>query len=1071
MQRCPNCGEENPDRFRLCGFCGTALAPEAPPEDNRRTVTVVFSDLKGSTSLGERLDSEALREVLNIYFAEMRGALERHGGTVEKYIGDAIMAVFGLPRLHEDDAMRAVRAAAEMREELVRVNQRLEAEFGVALENRTGVYTGEVVAGDVTTGQRLVTGDTVNVAARLEQAAPPSEVLIGLPTYELVRDAVEVEEVEPLELKGKSEKVPAFRLIRATEAAGRARRLDLPLVGRADELTSLEQALAEAQEAGRGRLVTVLGPAGAGKSRLIRGFVDERADRLRSVFGRCLSYGEGITYWPIGEIVRAAAGISEDESAGAARAKLEALFPDDLRDAGRRVASAVGLSDESFPAEELAWGVRRLFESLATDLPLVAIIDDIHWAEQTLLDLLRDLVETVEAPVVFLCSSRRELLEEQPHWPVDGDRVRAIHLGPLTDHESAEVMANLLGTTGVDARLVERIASAAQGNPLFVEQLLSMLIDEGTLRRHGDRWVAARTLDTVEIPPTIAALLSARLDRLGPTERTVIERGAVIGQVFYRAAVEEMVPEAARPHVERCLESLEEKELVHETDTAFLGLSTFRFVHVLVRDATYHGVLKRTRADLHEAFVDWIERTAPDRAREYEEIRGYHLEQAYLIRAQLGSLDDRLEELGRRAASYLASGGRRAFARGDMPAAASLLRRAAGLLPHDDRDRALLMLEAGESLIETGELRLADDQLSEAVATADRAGDEALAATIHMARLRLQLDMEGTAERDVIDEVERAIPTLEQLGAHAGLARAWRVLTQVHWQAARYGEAEQATWRMIEHARAAGDSLLARRATANVAICLLWGPTPVGTAIERCRELLEETQGDPKAEALVLCALAHLHAMHGDFEEARDSYRRSRALFDEFGWHFLASLTSIDSGPIELLAGDLAAAEAELRRDHEALEHMGERNYRPTTAAILAETLYAQGRLDEAERYAEESAQIAAEDDVTSQMLWRAVTAKIYAKKGRHREAVELANRAVALARTSDDPDSLGTALVDLAEVRTLGGDPTEAGAALMEALELFEAKGSLVSVNRTRALLSGLEIDGGGAETVPATR
>jgi class 3 adenylate cyclase/tetratricopeptide (TPR) repeat protein len=1061
VQRCPSCGEENPDRFRLCGFCGTSLAPEAAPEENRRTVTVVFSDLKGSTSLGERLDSEALREVLSIYFSAMSETLERHGGTVEKYIGDAIMAVFGLPRLHEDDAMRAVRAAAEMREELVRVNARLAAEFGVRLENRTGVYTGEVVAGDVTTGQRLVTGDTVNVAARLEQAAPATEVLIGLPTYELVRDAVEVEEVEALELKGKAERVPAFRLISASAAEGRARRLDLPLVGRTEELASLEEALAEARRDGRARLVTVLGPAGAGKSRLIRGFVDDRTEPLPSVAGRCLSYGEGITYWPIGEIVRGAAGILEDEPAAAARAKLEALITD--TDAMERVASAIGLSEIPFPSDEIFWGVRRFFETFASGKPLVAIVDDIHWAESTLLELLRNLTDSVEAPVVFLCSSRRELLEEHADWPIGNGVARAISLAPLSNEESGEIMANLLGFSGIDSQVVSRIATAAEGNPLFVEQLLSMLIDDGTLRLEGDRWVASGPLEAVDIPPTIAALLSARLDRLGPTERQVIERGSVIGQNFYRSAVEELSPEAVRPHVGRCLSTLEQKELVRESDAEFLGLATFRFVHILVKDAAYHGILKRTRADLHEAFVDWIERVAPDRATEYEEIRGYHLEQAYLIRAQLGTVDDRLEELGRRASDYLASSGHRAVAHGDEPAAANLLRRAAGLLPPTDPNRVVLLIEAGESLMESGQLKFAEDLFIEAMGTADVIDDEALMATTRIARLRLQLETEGTKEEEAIREVEQAIPVLERLGAHAGLARAWRVLTQIHWQAARYGDAERATWRMIELAKLAGNTLLASRTTSNVAICLLWGPTPVDQAIERCRELRAETQGDHKAEALVLCALAHLHAMRGEFIEARTLYRQSRAMFEEYGWYFLAALTSLDSGPIELLAGDPAAAERELRKDHEALEQMGERNYLSTTAAILAEALYVQGRFDEAEHYASESAEVAAVDDVASQMLWRCVAAKVRARRGLRDESLALAHDAVGLARTSDDPDSLGNALLDLSEVLTLNEDPASAGIALTEALGLFEAKGSLVSAERTRALIDGLGIDDGG--------
>ncbi|TMM21213.1 MAG: zinc-ribbon domain-containing protein, partial [Actinobacteria bacterium] len=390
MLICPTCGEENPDRFRLCGYCGASLQPEAPPQENRRVVTIVFSDLKGSTSLGERLDSEALRAVLAIYFEAMSAVLVRHGGTIEKYIGDAIMAVFGLPRLHEDDALRAVRAAAEMRETLEIVNDRLQTDYGIRLENRTGVYTGEVVAGDITTGQRLVTGDTVNVAARLEQAAPACEVLIGQPTYELVRDAVEVEAVEPLELKGKAERVPAFQLLHAGAGEGRVRRVDLPLVGRAEQLLALSEILDEVRETSRPRLVTVVAPAGTGKSRLLHGFLDGRGRGLPSLVGRCLPYGEGITYWPIAEAVRGLAHVLEDDPAEVVTERVGTLFAD-IPDAGRRVASVIGLTDDVYPAEEVAWGVRRLVESLATRHPVIMLLDDIHWAEQTLLDLAKEL--------------------------------------------------------------------------------------------------------------------------------------------------------------------------------------------------------------------------------------------------------------------------------------------------------------------------------------------------------------------------------------------------------------------------------------------------------------------------------------------------------------------------------------------------------------------------------------------------------------------------------------------------------------------------------------------------------
>ena len=366
-----------------------------PPVENRRIVTIVFSDLKGSTALGEQLDPEAVREVLARYFDAMRAELERHGGTIEKFIGDAVMAVFGLDAVHEDDALRAVRAAAGMGAALEDLNDELEARYGVRLANRTGVNTGEVVAGDPTAGQRLVTGDTVNTTARLEQAAPENQVLLGPVTYALVRDAVEAEPVEPLVLKGKAEPVPAWRLVRVRAAAdGRARREDTPLVGRAAELAALRGALAGAVATRAARLVVLTGDAGVGKSRLVRELIADVEGSALALRGRCLSYGEGITFWPIGEIVRAAAGIDEEDAPAAARAKLLAIAPD--RDVAARVASIVGLSSATAPLPEVFWGVRRLLEELARRQPLVVVIDDVHWAEPALLDLLDHLLGAAE---------------------------------------------------------------------------------------------------------------------------------------------------------------------------------------------------------------------------------------------------------------------------------------------------------------------------------------------------------------------------------------------------------------------------------------------------------------------------------------------------------------------------------------------------------------------------------------------------------------------------------------------------------------------------------------------------
>jgi predicted ATPase/class 3 adenylate cyclase len=1059
VQICPNCGEENPDRFRLCGICGTQLVQAAPAQEVRKTVSIVFSDLKGSTNLGEQLDTESLREVLNVYFTEMKAVLERHGGTVEKFIGDAIMAVFGLPKLHEDDALRAVRAAFEMKGTLEEVNERLQAGWGVRLENRTGVNTGEVVAGDVTAGQRLVTGDAVNTAARLEQNAPACEVLIGEPTFRLVKDAVEVETVEPLELKGKTERVPAYLLRGVTEAdEGIARRLDAPMVGRADELHALMDALQRAVTSRQAEIVTVFGPAGVGKSRLLREFVGRAGTNVGNLRGHCLSYGDGITFWPLAQVIRQAAAITDDDDLDVAREKLGRLGPPELRDAMDRVAAAIGLSNETFPVQETFWGARRLVEVLARDRPLVVIVDDIHWAEPTFLDLLQYVAREASAPLVLVCSSRPELLETHPEWGSDGDRSHAVVLEPLSDDESARVVQNLLGTDAFDERIRARITEAAEGNPLFVEQMLSMLIDDGILvRDEAGAWSVTSDIGSVIVPPSISALLTARLDRLGATERTIAERGAVIGQSFFRGAVEDLSPPEIRPSIDDALLALVRKELIQERHSEFAGQPTYRFLHGLIREAAYHGLLKRTRAELHERFVDWLERALSDRVMEFEEIRGYHLEQAFVILVQLGPLDDHVRGLGLRGAEYLSSAGRRALARGDMPAASNLLRRASALLATDDERHPRLLLDAGEALMETGDLATAETLLNAGVKIAVDLGARAVELAGRMAMLDLQYATGDHAEGEVMTEIEAAIRELEALGDHEGQARAWRLLTFVNWEACRWGASEWAAEQMIEHARLAGNTIMEARVLPALATCALYGPTPVPEAIELCHDLLRRTGADRKAVAVTTRALAHLQAMQGNFDEARELYGRSRASLEELGWKLHAAESTLSGGAIELLAGDPVAAEAILRRGFTELEEMGDKYYLSTIAGFLAEALYAQDRLEEAERFAELGQQLAGRDDISSQVLWRTAKGKILARQRYVDAGSDLIREALDLIGRAEEPVTTASVQRDLADVLLLAGDVGTARAALEAALALFDAKADLVSAARVRQRLSAL--------------
>jgi predicted ATPase/class 3 adenylate cyclase len=1058
VRLCPACGEENPDRFRLCGSCGTPLVERGPEEQNRKTVTVVFCDLVGSTTLAERLDAESLREVLARYFAEMQTVLERHGGRVEKYIGDAIVAVFGLPRAHEDDALRAVRAAADMQAALTRVNEELDQRWGVRLANRTGVNTGEVVAGDITPGQRIVTGDMVNVAARLEQAAPQLEVLLGESTYRLVRDVVDVEVLEPLELKGKAQRVPAFRLLSVRTGEAFTRRTDTPLVGRRDELDRLCEWLGRAVEQRSGQLVTLVGEAGVGKSRLIHEFVNRMCREATVLRGRCLPYGEGITFWPLGEVVRHAAGIHQQEPHDEARAKLDALAGDDSTDVIDRVAAAIGMSAESFPVAETFWAVRSLFETLGRDQPLVVVIDDIHWAESTFLDLLEHLAGSLHGTaLLLLCTSRHDLIEERPEWAKPKPNAEAIFLGPLSKEESTQIATNLFGDVELPEELRARIVDAAGGNALFVEQMLSMLVDEGLVRTDENRrWIASSEASAVPVPPSIFALLAARLDRLASEERSVVGRGAVIGQIFHRGAVMALSPEGQRPHVDPSLDALARKELIAAETSDFADDDAFRFHHILIRDAAYQGLLKRTRIELHEAYAGWLEEAAGTLL-EFEEVRGYHLEQAYLYRAELGTPDEHARQVGDRAARLLSAAGRRAFAQGDMPAAASLLGRAVSLLPSQDPTRLSLLPDLAEALSDLGQFARAEELVEEAIQGAAALDDLRLQMDALVVKFLIRSSMEEGAWADrILEESGRAIFVLEAANDTRALARAGRLVGFVHATEGNYGAAEEALRKAIELAQSIGDRREETRNLSIYAACALYGPMPVPDAIRYCENLLERTTGNQRSEATIGLYLSQLYAMRGDFEHARALYQRSHASLVEQGEAVLAAFTASNSARVEMMAQDPSAAEAELRRDYEALDRMGEKYFLSTLAGLLAHALFLLNKVEEAEAFSRVSEESAG-DDVESQSLWRRARAKILAQRGRAEEAVALAKEACMLIERVDSPTTRANSLLDLADVLALSGNPQEAIPLVQEAVLLHERKGNLVSANRARAVLDRL--------------
>ena len=1060
MKRCPSCSEENADRARFCQNCATPLGEaEAPTTDVRKVVTVVFADVTGSTALGERLDPEALRRVMGRYFDEMAAVIGRHGGTVEKFIGDAVMAVFGIPRLHEDDAIRAVRATAEMRDALERLNEDLVREHGEGLAARIGVNTGEVVAGDPTAGQRLVTGDAVNVAARLEQAAAPGEVLLGEPTYRLVKDAVEVEPVDALELKGKEQRVPAFRLLGVSaDAAGHERHLDSPMVGRSKELSLLEHALERAVAERTSHLFTLMGPAGVGKSRLVYEFLDGAAVGATVLRGRCLSYGDGITLFPLAEVIHRAASILDTDPPDVARSKLAAVLegsPDAERVAGL-VAGLFGWAEPG-ATEDAFWAVRKLLEHLARERPVVVVFDDIHWGEPTFLDLIEHLADwTRDAAVLVLCIARPELLEVRPGWGGGKMNATSILLEPLPTDEASTLVDNLLGRADIPQQARERILDAAEGNPLFVEEMLAMLIDDGLLRFEDGAWRSVEDLAQITVPPTIHLLLAARLDRLDAEERAVIERGAVEGKVFHRGAVTTLSAETVRPQVSTRLLALARKELIRPDRPEFAGEDAFRFRHLLIRDAAYQAMPKEQRAELHERFADWLAEAARDRMAEYEEILAHHLEQAYRYRIALGAPDNRARELAARAAEHLYASGVRADERGDVTTARSLLDRVVELA--DDRLRARTLLLLSDVIPETGEYPLANETAARAVEAATAVGDRATALRAEMIRVitRGSVDSDHTLadDRELAEVLlaegeelgdpklrEAGILTLALLSFFQGqTAEAISLLDEVSPRASTMSRRDRFSMAMI------------------LSISSYFGSLPVDQslrAVERAHGLRGET---PTAEAQAMRVTAGLLGMAGRFDEAHELVSRANTLFDELGIPQAAVATNQGVGEMLRLEGRLEDAERHFREMHEMYESMGEKGFNSTITALLAMTLCDQGRFDEAEEFVERSRAMTAEDDFASQSEWRIAKARVLSSRGVHDEALALVDEAIEIAEVTDYLVWQGECHEVRGMVLEAAGRGDDARAAYGEALDRFERKGNVVAAARVRDRIVALD-------------
>jgi class 3 adenylate cyclase/tetratricopeptide (TPR) repeat protein len=1002
-------------------------------------VTVLFSDVSGFTALGEQLDPESLQQLMSRWFGETRRIIEHHAGTVEKYMGDAVMAVFGVPVVHEDDPVRAARAALEMHDRLGHMNDELERRWGVRLEIHTGLNTGEVVVGSAPGGHLSTVGDVVNVAQRLEASAPPGAVLVGRDTALQLDQLAELERVDRLTLKGKSLPVEAWRLrsVPSERAAGPARPSP-PFVGRQREVGRLREAFDEVVAGRQPHLVTVVGPAGIGKSRLVGALLEHVRGQATTAVGRCLPYGNGITYWPVAEIARTLAGAPTEQAV--ARLIDDGSTDEESKLIAARLSRAAGFARGTVSVEEAQWAVRRLMERVARDGPLVIAFEDIHWAEQSLLELI-DHVASVSGPVPLLlvCLARPELFEAHADWPIAaGAEAIKVDLEPLSQGDASELFARLPEGSELTSDERDRVLAAAEGNPFFLQQM------------------AAVQIEADAIPPTIQAVLTSRIDRLPESERAVLSAAAVEGRVFHRGALAELVDAPHRGNLDSSLAALAERGLIGPARAEFTNEAAYRFDHILIRDATYSLVPKKVRADLHERHATWLEQRSDYELGEHEEVTGYHLEQALRCRLDLEpAARERHRDLAARGADHLGAAGRVALARDDMPAAVNLLERATALLPEDEPIRGTLLPELGSALTEMGRLAEAERVLEGAVEEAHRREDDAALAHATVGRLFLRLQVNtqlGT--REVRERFEPLLATFTEAGDDLGLDRLWRLRALVHWIEAQSAEADAAWEQAVEHARRAGDERGWSDALSWLASSAFTGPLHVDDAVARCESIRTQLGGHRRAQALVLDHLAAIRAMRNEIDDARRLIADSRAIMGELGIS-MHTAVSHDAAFVELAAGDAERAESVLRAGYERLAEMGEKALLADTAAMLAHVLYERGRLEEAWRFTREAEEAAADDDLSAQIAWRAGRARLLSRRGDVADAMRLSAEAVELAGRTDWLTDHADALISHAEVLLVAGAAEDAARAIQNAIALYDRKGNRVGMSHAQSLLA----------------
>lgn len=993
-----------------------AERPWLPP--GRKTITVVFVDL-APIDHAPSWDPETRQRLIGRGYQTATAALTSHGGTVEGLIGDVVVAVFGVPVAHEDDAVRAVRAATELRRQLVELNDELQDRWGTRLAARVGIDTGEVVVGRLGVGGPPASGDVVNVAARLQQAARPEEVLLGEGTRRLVGEAALVDSVESPVAEVRTWRLTALAPSAPLGPSGD----EAPIVDRGAELARLRAVFDSTVRSRHAALVMVLGEAGVGKSRLVREFASAAEPEALVLAGHCPAYGEGITFWPLREVVGQALHRRKADN-------IAELFPSEEGHefVAAQVAEAVGLTDRPGKPQALFPAVRSLVEALARTKPLVVVLEDVHWAQPTLLDLIDYLAESVEQPVVLACLARPDFFDQ--HRPWTGE-VTSLVLEPLGSDDSKQLMADRLAGRAMSPATLTRVLEISQGNPLFLEQIVAALRDDGE----------------VSIPPAVEALLTARIDRLGPAERDLLRCASVAGMDFTYEAVAALVPTEGRPFLSRHLQTLQDKELIRSTDQDSSGGPAFAFRHVLIQRAAYRSITRQVRSELHERIGRWLEKEAGSPSS--DEMVGYHLERACLDRRSLGLTDDHTRALAVDAGERLADAGARAFARFDAAAAENLLSRATALLPSTHPHRAQARGRLAEAYTVMGRHHDADAVLAELQNQAELNPARERFVRIERARIRLATGPDPTRLGTIRDEANQVLDASKQDGDEAASAQALFLLTLIHLRLGQVKEMEELARRSIAPADRSGSAREELGSRLVLALALEAGPTPVPECIAEL-EQLSRWRGTEHPS--LLSTLAHLRAMVGEFDLARELIARSRRLLmEQTRARRPLGLLSEQAAQVEILAGDWATAERHLRAGLDLNLAMGERDRVSVIAAILSGILTRRGEVEEAARLASAAERHAPIESVTAQARWRAARARAETKHDPGK-AAELARRAVGL--VTPDMLNLGADLrLDLAEILLADRRGEVARSLAREAAGLYGRKGNLVGVVRAQAL------------------